>query len=100
MFITNGIPAVLIKNNRNESEYYDDQDKTEQDIVVCPYNVDQEVRFGVYTIPEAKGYYIIKRDVDVREGDQLIFNNRTYSILDVRDNWIFNKIVNYIVAVK
>ena len=58
------------------------------------------VRFGVYTIPEAKGYYIIKKDVDVREGDQLIFNNRTYSILDVKDNWIFNKIVNYIVAVK
>lgn len=100
MFITNGIPAVLIKNNRNVSEYYDDQDKTEQDIVVCPYNVDQSVRFGVYTIPEAKGYYIIKKEVDVREGDQLIFNNRTYSILDVRDNWIFNKIVNYIVAVK
>lgn len=100
MFITNGIPAVLIKNNRNVSEYYDDQDKTEQDIVVCPYNVDQSVRFGVYTIPEAKGYYIIKKDVDVREGDQLIFNNRTYSILDVKDNWIFNKIVNYIVAVK
>ena len=100
MFITNGIPAVLIKNNRNESEYYDDQDKTEQDIVVCPYNVDQDIKFGVYTIPEAKGYYIIKRDVDVREGDQLIFNNRTYSILDVKDNWIFNKIVNYIVAVK
>lgn len=100
MFITNGIPAVLIKNNRNVSEYYDDQDKTEQDIVVCPYNVDQSVRFGVYTIPEAKGYYIIKKEVDVREGDQLIFNNRTYSILDVKDNWIFNKIVNYIVAVK
>lgn len=100
MFITNGIPAVLIKNNRNVSEYYDDQDKVEQDIVVCPYNVDQSVRFGVYTIPEAKGYYIIKKDVDVREGDQLIFNNRTYSILDVKDNWIFNKIVNYIVAVK
>lgn len=100
MFITNGIPAVLIKNNRNESEYYDDQDKIEQDIVVCPYNVDQDVRFGTYTIPEAKGYYIIKKEVDVKEGDQLIFNNRTYSILDVKDNWIFNKIVNYIVAVK
>lgn len=100
MFITNGMPAVLIKNNRNESEYYDDQDKTQENIVCCPYNVDQDVRFGMYTVPEATGYYILKKCVDVREGDQLIFNGRTYSILRVKDNWVWNKIANFTVAVK
>ena len=100
MYNVNGIPAVLIQNNRNESSYYDDQDKTEVDIVVCPYNVDQEVRFGTYTVPEAKGYYILKNTVDVKEGDQIIFNGRTYSIIDFQDNWIWNKIANYTVAVK
>ena len=100
MFNVNGIPAILIKNNRNESSYYDDQDKEEQNIVVCPYNVDQTVKFGMYTVPEATGYYILKRCVDVREGDQLIFGGKTYSILHVKDNWIWNKIVNYTVAVK
>jgi hypothetical protein len=54
----------------------------------------------MYTVPEATGYYILKRCVDVREGDQLIFGGKTYSILHVKDNWIWNKIVNYTVAVK
>ena len=100
MFITNGIEAILVKNNRNESGYYDDQDKTEEEIVCCPYNVDQVVKFGMYTVPEATGYYILKNCVDVREGDQLIFNGRTYSILKVKDNWIWNKVANFMVAVK
>ena len=60
MFITNGIDAILIKNNRNESSVYDDQDKQEENIVCCPYNVDQAVKFGLYTVPEAKGYFILK----------------------------------------
>lgn len=100
MYITNGMPAKLIQNNRNTSEYYDDQDKTEVDVVVCPYNVDQDVKFGMYSVPEAIGYYILKNCADVKEGDQLIFNDRTYSILRVKDNWIWNKIANYSVAVK
>ena len=83
MFLTNGIPAVLIKNNRNESDYYDDQDKISENIVVCPYNVDQVVKFGMYTVPEATG-----------------FCGRTYSILKVKDNWVWNKIANFTVAVK
>ena len=74
--------------------------KKSVDIVVCPYNVDQAVRFGVYTVPEAKGYFIVKNTVDVKEGDQLVFNDITYSILDVQDSWIWNKIANYIIAVK
>lgn len=101
MFLTNGMKATLIQNNRsNDNSPYDDQDKKSVDIVVCPYNVDQAVRFGVYTVPEAKGYFIVKNTVDVKEGDQLVFNNIAYSILDVQDNWIWNKIANFIIAVK
>lgn len=100
MFNVNGIKAVLIKNNRNASSVYDDQDKTEQNIVVCPYNVDQAVKFGTYTIPEATGYFILKNTVDVKEGDQLSIGGHVYSIIDVQDDWIWNKIANYTVAVK
>lgn len=102
MFLTNGMKATLIQNNRS-ADYnspYDDQDKKSVDIVVCPYNVDQAVKFGIYTVPEAKGYFIVKNTVDVKEGDQLVFNDITYSILDVQDSWIWNKIANYIIAVK
>ena len=100
MFITNGMPAVLVKNNRGESEYYDDQDKVEENIVCCPYNADITDRFGMYTVPEAEGFFILKRCVDVREGDQLIIGGRTFSIIKVKDNWIWNKVVNFTVAVK
>lgn len=100
MFNTNGMKAVLVKNNRNESSYYDDQDKEYENVVVCPYNVDQTVKFGTVTVPEATGYFILKHTTDVKEGDQLQFGDNTYSILKVHDNWIWNKIVNYTVAVK
>jgi hypothetical protein len=101
MFNVNGIPATLIQNNRNENDkYYDDQDKTQVSIVVCPYNADMSIKFGIYTIPEAKGYFIVKNNVDVKEGDQLIVGNRTFSIIDVHDNWIWNKVANIILAVK
>lgn len=100
MYNVNGIDAVLIKNNRNKSSYYDDQDKEYEEIVACPYNTDMTDRFGMYTVPEAEGYFILKHCVDVKEGDQLIMGGRTFSILKVKDNWIWNKIVNYTVAVK
>ena len=106
MFNVNGMPAVLVKNNRNDFNYhlsyypYDDQDKQTENIIVCPYNVDQSVSFGVYSEGEATGYYILKNCVDVREGDELIFNNRRYSILKVKDNYIWNKLANFTVAVK
>ena len=101
MFNVNGMSATLIQNNRNDEDlYYDDQDKQEVEIVVCPFNVDQSVRFGEYTVPEATGYFIVKNNVLVREGDQLVFNGRTYSILKVQDNWIWNKVANIILAVK
>ena len=100
MFNVNGIPAILVQNNRNESSYYDDQDKIEINVVCCPYNVDVTDRFGMYTVPEAEGYFILKNCVDVKEGDQLIMGGRTFSILKVKDNWLWNKIVNFTVAVK
>ena len=100
MFNINGMPGILIKNNRNPSSVYDDQDKTRENIVVCPYNADDTVVFGEYTVPEATGYFILKNTTGVREGDQLEFRNKTYSILKVKDNWIWNKVANITVAVK
>ena len=92
--------ATLIQNNRNESSIYDDQDKNYIDIKICPYNVDQAIKFGVYTIPEAKGYFIVKHGTDVREGDEIIFNNHTYVVLQVNDNWVWNKIADIGLMVK
>lgn len=102
MYNVNGKVATLVQFNRtnDDENIYDDQDTKELDIVVCPYNVDQAVRFGIYTVPEATGYFIIKSKVDVREGDQIIFNNEKYTILKVQDNWIWNKIANISIAVK
>ena len=101
MYNVNGKVATLLRYNRNDDDnIYDDQDTNGIEIVVCPYNIDQAVKFGIYTIPEATGYFIIKGNVDVREGDQLIFNNREYSILKVQDNWIWNKVANISIAVK
>lgn len=100
MFNVNGLSAILVQNNRGTSEYYDDQDKNQVNIKVCPYNVDQAVKFGIYTVPEATGYFIVKRDTPVLEGDQLIFNGNTYSILKIQDNWIWNKVANIVLAVK
>jgi uncharacterized protein (UPF0128 family) len=54
----------------------------------------------VYSVPEAEGYYIVKRATDVQEGDKITFNGKTYTVIKVKDNWIWNKIVNYTVAVK
>lgn len=100
MFNVNGMKAILIQNNRNESEYYDDQDKQQVNIKVCPYSSNQSISFGVDTVPEATGYFIVKSKVPVREGDQLIYDGETYSILKVKDNWIWNKRVNITIAVK
>jgi hypothetical protein len=92
----------LVQNNSttDELDYYDDQNKRQVDIKVCPYNVDQSIKFGEYTTPEATGYFITKANVDVEEGDELIINGHTYSILKVQDDWIWNKVANIILAVK
>lgn len=105
MFLVNGIKCTLRQFNRtNNNSVYDDQNFKEVPIKCCPYNVDQAISFGIYTIPEATGYYQVPRWVDVREGDQIIFkqHNReiVHTILKVQDEWIFNRIENYILAVK
>lgn len=100
MFNVNGMSATLIQNNRGTSGIYDDQDKTEVDIKVCPYNVDQAVRFGLYTIPEATGYFIVKPDIDIKEGDEILFQDKLYSVLEIQDNWLWNKKANIGIAVK
>lgn len=100
MFLTNGMKAELIQFNRNTSSYYDDQDKQSINIKVIPYNADQTISFGSYSVPEATGYFILRRDTNVKEGDQLVFRGRTYTILKVMDNWLYNRIENIGVAVK
>lgn len=102
MFNVNGIPAVLIQNNRTSTndDYYDDQNKQEVNIVVCPYNADVSVKFGTDTIAQAKGYFIVKGDTPVKEGDQIRIGDKTFSIIDLKDNWIWNKVANITLAVK
>lgn len=106
MFLVNGIKATLRQFNRsNNDSVYDDQNYKEITIKCCPYDVDQAVRFGIYTVPEATGYYQVPRWVDVREGDQIILqgkysNGIVHTVLKVQDEWIFNRVENYIIAVK
>lgn len=100
MFLTQGMKATLRQYNRGTSDVYDDEDVQETTCILCPYNQDIKVAFGTYTVPEATGYFILKRATDVKEGDQIVFNDNTYTILDVRDNWIWNKIESFTVAVK
>lgn len=101
MYVFNPKKAQWIAKNRNTDFVYDDEDfEAPVTIDVIPYNVDQAIRYGIYTVPEATGYFIIRSKVDIWEGDQIIFNNRKYSVLKVIDNWIFNKIENITIAVR
>jgi hypothetical protein len=101
MYLFNPKKAQLIRKNRNTDYVYDDEDVEETiSLDVIPYNVDQAIRYGIYTVPEATGYFIIRHNADIREGDLITFNNRQYSVLKVQDNWIFNKIESIEVAVK
>lgn len=100
MFLVNAMKGTLIKYNRGVSGIYDDEDKKTYPIHLCPYNQDIRVVFGTYTIPEAEGYYIVKANIDVKEGDQITFMGKTYTIIKVKDNWLWNHIENYTVAVK
>lgn len=101
MFLVNGLKATLIQYNRNNSDsVYDDQDKQPKPIKVCPYDVDDAVKFGIHTVPEATGYFQVKRTEDVRDGDQIVFRNKTYTVLKVQESWIFNRVENKILAVK
>lgn len=100
MFLTNAMKGTLTQYNRGVSGVYDDEDQKTVTVQLCPYNQDVRVAFGTYTVPEAEGYYIVKSSVDVKEGDQITFMDKTYTVIKVKDNWIWNKIVNYTVAIK
>src|SRR5574344_1074427 len=106
MFLINGMKATLTHFNRDSNtNAYDDQQFTAITIKCCPYDIAQGVRFGIYTVPEATGYYQVPANTDVREGDQLLFlgkntDNVTHTILKVQDNWLFNRVENKILAVK
>ena len=101
MFLVNGHKAKLIQFNRNgKSLAYDDEDKQSIDIKIIPYNVDDSINFGTYSVPEATGYFMIRRNIDVKEGDQIEYNNRIYTILKVAEKWIYNRIEYQMVFVK
>ena len=101
MFLVNGHKAKLIQFNRNgKSLAYDDEDKQSVDIKLIPYNADDSIKFGTYTVPEATGYFMIRRNIDVKEGDQIEYNNRIYTILKVAEKWIYNRIEYQMVFVK
>ena len=101
MFLVNGIKAKLIQFNRNNANsIYDDEDQKEITIKICPYNVDDAIQFGNYSVPEATGYFITQRKYDVKEGDQIQYRNKTYTILRVMDGWQFNRVENFILAIK
>lgn len=101
MVLTNLMKAKLYQYNRTDDDNpYDDMNIRIKNVRVCPYNVDTRINFGIYTHPEATGYYIVKDCVDVRIGDQIEFQGNKYTILEVKDNWIWNKIANITIAVK
>lgn len=101
MFLVNGHKAKLIQFNRNgKSLAYDDEDKQSIEIKIIPYNADDSINFDTYSVPEATGYFMIRRNIDVKEGDQIEYNNRIYTILKVAEKWIYNRIEYQMVFVK
>lgn len=101
MFLVNGIKAILVMRNRTPSKsYYDDEPKKEVQIKVCPWGEHDVVKFGLYTVPEAQGYFMTHRWCKADIGDQLKYQGKTYSILKVEEGWIFNRIEFKILAVK
>lgn len=111
MFLVNGMRATLRQFNRtNNDSVFDDQNYKDVPIMCCPYDVEQAIRYGIYTVPEAKGYYQVPRWVDVRQGDQIIFHGKrikdknfqeqTHTVLEVQEGWLFNSVENKIAVVK
>lgn len=113
MFLIRGQKAILRQFNRvDDTAVFDDQNCKEISIKCCPYDISQGIRYGIYTVPDAKGYYQVPRNVDVRQGDQIIFigngigtsgverQEQIHTILDVQDNWLFNRVENKILAIK
>lgn len=106
MFLVNGMRAKLRQFNRNENnEVFDDQNYKEITIKCCPYDCESTIKFGIYTVPEATGYYQVPRQVDVKAGDQIIYlgkysDGKVHTILKVQDSWLYNRVENKIIVVK
>lgn len=108
MFLVNKMKATLRQYNRkNNDEFFDDTNYREINIWCCPYDKDDKINFSEYTTNEATGYYQVSKDTDIRVGDQIKFEgtyNSTpddfHTVLEVKDEWIFNHIENKIAAVK
>jgi hypothetical protein len=112
MILVNSQLATLRQFNRtDDNQYFDDQNYKDISIKVVPYDVDDLIRFGIYTIPEAKGFFMVNRNVDVRKGDQIMFKgkflnknielvDKKLTVIEVKDSWIFNRLENQIVIVK
>jgi hypothetical protein len=112
MILVNSQLATLRQFNRtDDNQYFDDQNYKDISIKVVPYDVDDLIKFGIYTIPEAKGFFMVNRNVDVRKGDQIIFKgkflnknielvDKKLTVIEVKDSWIFNRLENQIVIVK
>ena len=100
MVLTNLMDGFLYQYNRESDDVYDDNVESIIPIKLCPYNQDLKVNFGVYTNPEATGYFIVKGNVDVRIGDVVEFRGERHTVLEIKDNWIFNKIVNITILIK
>lgn len=106
MILVNSIKAILRQYNREDNtSVFDDQNYKEITIKCIPYDVDNGTNFSEYTTKEAKGYYQLPRWVDVKSGDQIKLlgkygNDEFLTILEVQDGWLFNRIENYIIAVK
>lgn len=109
MFLMNGMKATLRQYNRDENEsYFDDQSYQDIPIKLIPYNADGKILFDTVTTKEATGYYQLPRWVDVQVGDQILFkgkfgeikNAQFQTVMEVKDNYLFNHIENKIVAIK
>nr|DAL31255.1 MAG TPA_asm: hypothetical protein [Caudoviricetes sp.] len=112
MFLVNGQKAILRQFNRcSNANPFDDQNYRDIPIKVCPYNVDVTIKFGIYTHPEATGFYQVPRYVDIQQGDQIIlygrnrpddvsFEKETHTVIEVKDSWLFNRVENKSVIVK
>ena len=45
-------------------------------------------------------YFIVKGNVDIKQGDEVEFKGERHTVLEVKDNWIFNKVVNITILVR
>ncbi len=101
MMLANGKRAMLRQFNRDDNnEIYDDENYAEKTIKIVPYKMEDAIKFGISSYPEATGFFQVDRRIDVLEGDQVIFNNKKYTILKLEDAWLFGRTENKIAYVK